>query len=279
MTVGLGHQKTVRMGLEDCCKVDIHINSPLSSSSFGSRFSTVWLGHYTWCVDSYIFLLFSYSIRFILVCSFVWNTRYNWVAFILLLRNNRVQLKKKIWPFNKEEWVRISNFLHSPTFGSRFGTVRLGHKCWFKSLKIWNIKVWCSTGLCVRTILFSIYNSPIEFIFEKHNICYHLYADDGQLYLAFSPKDSLPQEEAKEKMMKCVKDVKSFLTFNKMKQNDDKTEFLIIGTPGQLKRWMIKIYTFVKQKYLHLNKHVIVVSFLIKNWIIFPRQDTIMWET
>ncbi len=24
-------------------------------------------------------------------------------------------------------------------------------------------------------------------------------------------------------------------TFNKMKQNDDKTEFLIIGTPGQLK--------------------------------------------
>ncbi len=42
----------------DCCKVDIrvniHINSPLS---------------YTWHVDSYIFLLFSYSIQFILVRS------------------------------------------------------------------------------------------------------------------------------------------------------------------------------------------------------------------
>ncbi len=36
--------------------------------------------------------------------------------------------------------------------------------------------------------------------------------------------------------MKCVKDVKSFLTFNKIKQNDDKTEFLIIGTTGQLKK-------------------------------------------
>ncbi len=44
MTVGLGHQKTVRMELEDCCKVDIHVNSPLSSSSFGSRFCTVRLG-------------------------------------------------------------------------------------------------------------------------------------------------------------------------------------------------------------------------------------------
>ncbi len=36
--------------------------------------------------------------------------------------------------------------------------------------------------------------------------------------------------------MKCAKDVKSFLNFTNMKQNDDKTEFLIIGTPGQLKK-------------------------------------------
>ncbi len=57
-------QKTVRMELEcarDCCKVDIRvhvrINSPLSINS-----------PYTWRVDSYIFLLFSYLIRFILVC-------------------------------------------------------------------------------------------------------------------------------------------------------------------------------------------------------------------
>ncbi len=54
-------QKTVRMEMEcarDCCKVDIrvhiHVNSPLS---------------YTWRVDSCIFLLFSYSIRFILAHS------------------------------------------------------------------------------------------------------------------------------------------------------------------------------------------------------------------
>ncbi len=69
MTVRLGHQKTVRMELEDCCKVDIRVNSPLFSSLFGSRFGTVRLGHYTWHIDSYIFILFSYSIRFILVRS------------------------------------------------------------------------------------------------------------------------------------------------------------------------------------------------------------------
>ncbi len=36
--------------------------------------------------------------------------------------------------------------------------------------------------------------------------------------------------------MKCAKVVKSFLTLNKMKQNDDNTEFLIFGTPNQLKK-------------------------------------------
>ncbi len=48
-------------------------------------------------------------------------------------------------------------------------------------------------GFVLGPILFSIYNSPIGEIIEKHNICYHLYADDSQLNLAFSPKDSLPQ--------------------------------------------------------------------------------------
>ncbi len=60
---------TVGLELEDCCKVDIRVNPPLSSSSFSNRFSTVRLGHYTWRLDSYIFLLFSYSIRLNLICS------------------------------------------------------------------------------------------------------------------------------------------------------------------------------------------------------------------
>ncbi len=40
---------------------------------------------------------------------------------------SRVDSGQWDWGPNKEEWARISQFLHSATFGSRFGTVRLGH--------------------------------------------------------------------------------------------------------------------------------------------------------
>ncbi len=52
------------------------------------------------------------------------------------------------------------------------------------------------------------------------------------MYLAFSPKNKLSQTEARTRMMECAKEVKSFLTANKMKQNDWKTELLILSTAG-----------------------------------------------
>ncbi len=49
------------------------------------------------------------------------------------------------------------------------------------------------------------------------------------MYLELSPNDELPQEEARLKLMDCAKGIKSFPNTNEMKQNDDKTEVLIIG--------------------------------------------------
>ncbi len=56
-------------------------------------------------------------------------------------------------------------------------------------------------------------------LIERNNICYHLYGDDDQLYLAFT----LAQEGARDKMINCARDVKSFLTANKIMKNDNKT--------------------------------------------------------
>ena len=54
------------------------------------------------------------------------------------------------------------------------------------------------------------------------------------MYLAFSPLSDESQERAKIDMESAIKEIKSFLITNKMKLNDDKTEFLIIGTEKKL---------------------------------------------
>ncbi len=113
MTVELEHQKTVRMELEDCCRVDIHDNSPLTSSTFVSRFGTVRLGHYPWHVDSYIFLLFSYSFRFFFVrsCEI-------WVVFFLCSyfywERTVPNWKKKFDPLTKKNGCKFQIFYIPP---------------------------------------------------------------------------------------------------------------------------------------------------------------------
>ncbi len=99
----------------DCCKVDIRVNSALS---------------YTGHDDSYIILLFSYPILFILFhsCEILGRTEQFSSYFHTFIEKERCPTKKNmIWPFNEEEWSWISKFLHSATFGSTFLTVRLGH--------------------------------------------------------------------------------------------------------------------------------------------------------
>ncbi len=80
--------------------------------------------------EKFEFTMYSHS------CSFanITCTLSTWlhtcrIVILLLLRKNQAQMKK-LWcsSLPRQELVRISNFLHWSTFGSRFCTVRLGHK-------------------------------------------------------------------------------------------------------------------------------------------------------
>ncbi len=61
-----------------------------------------------------------------------------------------------------------------------------------------------------------------------------MYADDTQLYLAFKPDDAMNQITAVTAMQNAIDDIKKWMLADKLKLNDGKSEFMIIGTRQQL---------------------------------------------
>ena len=83
-------------------------------------------------------------------------------------------------------------------------------------------------GSVLGPIAFCIYTIPIGAIMKYYNINYHIYADDTQLYCSF---DVNSPAEVIVKINKCLADIRSWMIKNKLKINDDKTEFLVITSP------------------------------------------------
>ena len=83
-------------------------------------------------------------------------------------------------------------------------------------------------GSVLGPILFTLYTTPLGEICRKHQLTFHLYADDTQLYIAFKPSVTLSKEEAKSKIEACVSDIRAWMAINLLKLNDDKTELLVI---------------------------------------------------
>ena len=62
----------------------------------------------------------------------------------------------------------------------------------------------------------------------------HCYADDTQLYISFSPSEGNGDLEAVKAMQLCVKDIRSWMSKDKLLMKDEKTEFLIMGKNSNL---------------------------------------------
>ena len=78
-------------------------------------------------------------------------------------------------------------------------------------------------------ILFYLYTSPRGDLLRRHGMNFYLYADEPQLYITFKSSSPDDMTGAKSRMETCIRDVDTWMAWNKLKLNGDKTELLLLN--------------------------------------------------
>ena len=80
------------------------------------------------------------------------------------------------------------------------------------------------------SLLFTSYTAPLGEIARRHGVELHLYADDTQAYMSFSPLSNESTRRTFQRIEACIAEIRTWLKNNKLMLNDDKTDVLVISS-------------------------------------------------
>ena len=83
-------------------------------------------------------------------------------------------------------------------------------------------------GSVLGPILFVLYTCPLFTIVNAHLLSHHSFSDDNQLYIT-GPASEI--SSLVSSTQSCISQLKSWMTVNKLKLNEDKTEMILISSP------------------------------------------------
>ena len=88
-------------------------------------------------------------------------------------------------------------------------------------------------GSVLGPVPISLYTTTLSQVITNHNLSYHLYADDTQVYISLSQSNA---QESVSTLSDCLTDILLWMESSKLKLNPDKTDRIIISTKQQRNR-------------------------------------------
>ena len=83
-------------------------------------------------------------------------------------------------------------------------------------------------GSSLGPILYVLYTAPLADILRFHEMQFHFYADDTQLYISFSTNNDMELTSSITKIEECPSDNNKWMSINRLKLYKDKTELLYL---------------------------------------------------